>query len=532
MNITLGVPRIQEIINCAKNIKEPCMTIFLKHEHKYNQKSVVKLMNQLEFTTIKDLARCSEIYYDPDPNKTIIEADEDLIWGDDSEANKKHWSPWLLRIEMEPHFLYRKDLKLKDITRTIEKFFPPDSERCLEIVTSLDTAEPLILRLRMKSVEDNSGSEDVSNQYHDLKKIEKFILEDMAIKGLCPKVAYKQQNYYVYTDKGVEIEHTDDPTINVDKPGEFVLETRGSDLSKTFEFDLVDPYRTTTNNTMDIYKVLGVEAARNSILNEINLVLNFFGIYVNRRHINLLADVITAGGKLMSISRNGINRVYHSALRKCSFEETVEILMEASANAELDHIKGVTENILLGQLAKMGTGCFDILMDKEYFFPENEQDKNIIAEKWKYFPDQNPYNAVEDQMPDGDATEYNADTPHPVRTPGPGTGWMHSKTPDIGAQFEHNIRFENSPANVFTPTPMTPGYQGNTPGRMTPRQNMGHNSPHSIIYSPYADKNFRHMGDPQTQIMSPMLPNNTQPMSPSMSSNINSAQGLQHSGSE
>ena len=77
---------------------------------------------------------------------------------------------------------------------------------------------------------------------------------------------------------------------------------------------------------------------------------------------------------------------------------------------------------------------------------------------------------------------------------------------------------------------MTPGYQGGTPGRMTPRGIQGHNSPHSIIYSPYADKNFRHMGDPQTQIMSPMLPNNTQPMSPSMSSNINSAQGLVHSG--
>jgi DNA-directed RNA polymerase II subunit RPB1 len=473
MNITLGVPRIQEIINCAKNIKDPSMTIFMKEEYRYNKEAAVKLMNLLEFTTVRDLAKCSEIYYDPDPNQTIIQADEDLVWGDPGDDSRQNWSPWLLRIEMEPAFLYRKDVKLDDIVRAIEKFFPPNSDRALDITTSLYTADLIVLRLRMKKREtDPEGS---SNQYHDLKKIEKFILEDMAIKGLCPKVAYKQQKLNVYTQNGIEDE-------NKASGGEFVLETRGSNLNKAFEFQAVDAYRTTTNHTMDIYEVLGIEAARNSILQEITLVLNFFGIYVNRRHINLLADVITASGKLMSISRNGINRIYHSALRKCSFEETVEILMEASANAELDEIKGVTENVMMGQLSKLGTGCFDVLMDKAYFFGENEADKNAIAEKWKYFPDQNPYNPVEEGMAD-DEQGGGIDTPHPQKTPGPGTDWMRTKTPNINAEFEHGNVFAQSPG-IFTPTAMTPGYQSRG---MTPRQP----SPHSIIYSPYADKNFR-----------------------------------------
>jgi len=146
MNVTLGVPRIAEIINCSKNIKEPKMTIFLKEEYKHDKNSAVKLMNQLEFTTVKDLAKKSEIFYDPDPNKTIIEADEDLIWGDESDSSRRAWSPWLLRIEMEPPFLYRKGLKLRDITTKIENFFPPVGERALEIVTSLDTADPIVMR--------------------------------------------------------------------------------------------------------------------------------------------------------------------------------------------------------------------------------------------------------------------------------------------------------------------------------------------------------------------------------------------------
>lgn len=113
-------------------------------------------------------------------------------------------------------------------------------------------------------------------------------------------------------------------------------------------FPFVDTQRTTTNHILDIYNVLGVEAARKAILNEINIVFTFFNIYVNYRHTILLADAITQRGKLMSISRNGINRVYKSALRKSSFEETVEILMEACVFAETDHLRGVSENVMLG----------------------------------------------------------------------------------------------------------------------------------------------------------------------------------------
>lgn len=94
--------------------------------------------------------------------------------------------------------------------------------------------------------------------------------------------------------------------------------------------------------------VLGVEAVRKTLIDELRLVLNFYGIYVNYRHLATLCDVMTHRGKLTSITRHGINRLDSGPLRKCSFEETVEILLEAAVYNEVDNLKGITENIILG----------------------------------------------------------------------------------------------------------------------------------------------------------------------------------------
>ena len=95
------------------------------------------------------------------------------------------------------------------------------------------------------------------------------------------------------------------------------------------------------------------------------MVFSFYGIYVNYRHLSMLCDVMTAKGHLMAITRHGINRQDTGALMRCSFEETVDVLMEAAAHAEVDPMRGVSENIIMGQLPRMGTACFDLLLDAE-----------------------------------------------------------------------------------------------------------------------------------------------------------------------
>lgn len=103
-------------------------------------------------------------------------------------------------------------------------------------------------------------------------------------------------------------------------------------------------------------EVLGIEAVRAALLKELRDVISFDGSYVNYRHLAILCDVMTYRGHLMSITRHGINRNETGPLMRCSFEETVDILFDAAVYAETDHLRGVSENIMLGQLAPLGTG--------------------------------------------------------------------------------------------------------------------------------------------------------------------------------
>jgi len=107
-------------------------------------------------------------------------------------------------------------------------------------------------------------------------------------------------------------------------------------------------------------------------MHELSFVLGSYSIYVNYRHLSTLCDIMTTRGILTPITRHGINRVDSGALRKCSFEETVEILLAAAFHAEVDPLCGVTENIIMGQLAPYGTGCFDLMMDTDMLREAND----------------------------------------------------------------------------------------------------------------------------------------------------------------
>lgn len=127
----------------------------------------------------------------------------------------------------------------------------------------------------------------------------------------------------------------------------------------------IDRHHTYTDDIVETFQVLGIEAARKAIEREIQNVISYDGSYVNQRHLALLCDIMTIKGYLVSTNRHGINRQDISPIMRSTFEETVGVLVDAAAHSETDLLKGVSENILLGQLAKMGTGSFDILLDVE-----------------------------------------------------------------------------------------------------------------------------------------------------------------------
>ena len=155
------------------------------------------------------------------------------------------------------------------------------------------------------------------------------------------------------------------PVVTQDENGEWIIIAGGSNLTDLFKLKEVDTKRSTTNDIMEIYKLFGIEAARNSIVNEIYTTMKVQGADVDIRHITLLADAMTAEGEVVSVGRHGLSGKKASVLARAAFEETVKHLVNASINGEEDRLSGVTENILIGQPVPVGTGLVKLKMKTE-----------------------------------------------------------------------------------------------------------------------------------------------------------------------
>ena len=145
----------------------------------------------------------------------------------------------------------------------------------------------------------------------------------------------------------------------------YVLYTEGSNLQDALEIADVNPHKIYTNNLKEIYQVLGIEATRNAVIQEAMSVLNEQGMDVDVRHIILVADMMTADGAIRQIGRHGISGSKNSALARAAFEVTIKHLLGAGIAGTKDPLRGITENVILGQLIPLGTGSIDLLMNPQ-----------------------------------------------------------------------------------------------------------------------------------------------------------------------
>ena len=353
-NVTLGVPRLKEIINVAKTIKTPSLSVCL-HPDKASSSDYAKdILSKLEYTTLGNVAEACEIYYDPDPTRTIIEEDQELVESyfemPDEGIQVEKMSPWLLRIEVNKIAMIDKNITMQDIHEKISIEYPNE----LHCIYSDDNDEKLVLRLRIMNDEENSIQDEQLSKWKFLKELEGSILQDLWLKGIedITKVVMKEVNILTVSPDG-----------GIKRIKNWRLETDGCNLAAVLALEGVDHTKTISNDLVEVAHILGIEAVRQSLMKELREVLNVYGIYVSYRHLSILCDVMTQRGYLMSITRHGINRTECGPLHKASFEETVEMLLEAAAYSEVDYLKGVTESIMLGQLAPIGTGEVDLLID-------------------------------------------------------------------------------------------------------------------------------------------------------------------------
>lgn len=507
-NVTLGVPRLKEILNVAKNIKTPSMLVYQVPENIYRQDTVKTLRSAVEHTTLRSVTKTTEIWYDPDPRSTVIEEDVDAVQSHfmlaDENEDVDSQSRWMLRIIFDRRKLLDKDLTVEDVGMKLMGTFSGD----LGVIMSDNNADIPCLRIRLKN-RGKETEEDDAEEDTMLKRFENHLLDELTLSGVrgISRAFLNEKERYRIADDGSMVMSKSDPLCK-----EWVLDTTGTALKEVLAVDGVDTSRTYSNSFIEVLEVFGIEATRGTLMKELVQVLSFDGSYVNQRHLQLLVDVMTSRGHLMAITRHGINRADTGALMRCSFEETVEILLEAAAAGELDDCKGVSENVMLGQMAPLGTGEFDVFLDEEML-------KELIIDNGRLGAHAGFH--VKSGMNDGEATPYDSSSPmydnNFLGTPDPDAAF----SPILSSETQDQVGDYNAPPAWGGMSPMyTPGTSFQSPSSPFSGASPGY-APTSPSYNP-TSPSFS-IQSPRFQVTSPSFTPTSpsySPTSPSMARGI------------
>ena len=388
-NVTRGVPRIEEILSLSSEIKNPSLSIYLKPEDERQKDKAHTIMYMLEHTKLQEIVKSTEICFDPDDLNTLISEDKDCIEQYKAfenlvdecnevnlESGETEKSKWIVRMIMDPEVMLEKNITMDDVNFTLKSCY----EEQISCIYSDFNSEKLVFRIRMNDVlksSSNRGGQkktkvnplDQSDQIYILKNFQDQLLQKVVLRGIegINKVILRK-----VLDNVVEINGL------YKKQDIWVLDTIGTNLLEVLGLDYIDNTRTLSNDIVEIYDVLGIEAARQAIYNELVDVVEFDGTYINYHNYSVLVDRMTFTHKLISIFRHGINNDNIGPIAKASFEETPEMFLKAARHAELDTLRGVSANVMCGQEGYFGTAAFQVVLDIE------EMQKLEASSEYKY----------------------------------------------------------------------------------------------------------------------------------------------------
>jgi DNA-directed RNA polymerase II subunit RPB1 len=385
-NVTRGVPRIEEILSLSASLKNPSLTVYLKPEDQTDKDKANTIQYMLEHTKLEEVVKSVEICFDPDDMNTLINEDKNTmaqfrefekIIGECLEtepaAEETEKSKWVIRMVMDPETMLEKNITMDDVHFTLNNTYKDE----ISCVYSDYNADKLVFRIRMANILKNGSSKaqkkaklnplDQSDQIYILKNFQDQLLNNIVLRGIknIDKVILRKVKDNLIEKAGSYV-----------KEDIWVLDTIGTNLLDVLGLDYIDPNRTTSNDIIEIYNVLGMEAARQAIYNELADVIEFDGTYLNFHHMALLCDRMTFSHKMISIFRHGINNDDIGPIAKASFEETPEMFLKAARHAELDNMRGISANVMCGQEGLFGTASFQVVLDLNEMV--------TLEEKYKY----------------------------------------------------------------------------------------------------------------------------------------------------
>eukprot|EP00798_Chlamydomonas_sp_ICE-L_P026615 gene26615-biopygen3024 len=353
---TSGVPRLRELLSMTKKIKTPTMALQLRPEHSASIERAKDVMSDIQTTLLKDVVRSSAIYFDPhDDERSVVLADHGLLAFHkkycllvNNDGGGVQSSPWLMRLELNRERMLDCNVRMIDVEVALGNMYGEN----VSCILADDNARELVCRVRLST---SSGDEDLLT---DVKALHQSMMEACVIKGV---VGISKA---VLAKPAQGLKRFDPLTDSFVKNDTWSILTAGSNLVEVLSNEMIDGRRARTNDVFEIMNVLGIEAARTALIEEIRNVLG--DLPLNHRHLALLGDTMTNRGFFMSVDRHGINnRGELGPLAKCSFEQSEKMLINAGVFSEFDRMNGVSANTIVGQIAPCGTGDTQVFLDEE-----------------------------------------------------------------------------------------------------------------------------------------------------------------------
>ncbi len=312
MNVTLGLPRLIELVDARRVPSTPMMTVYVERKHRADREAVEKIALQIEVSTIPDVAAIG----------TVVEE---------------------LKVVVTPQLslMHSRGVKRADIERSLKEGIDP---RKFKVEDGSGSGESRPFELFLAETPAPAPGKAKKEEPDEEMPFKRLLAASEAAKAIRIKGLTGIQRALIKKEKD-----------------EYVIYTEGSNLEDVLEIEGVDGDRTTTNSIFEIYKVFGIEAARAALIQETSRTLAEQGLTVDIRHLMLVADVMTNEGDIRAIGRHGISGKKTSVLARAAFEITAAHLLRAAITGEADELKGVAENIIVGQPITLGTGAVNLV---------------------------------------------------------------------------------------------------------------------------------------------------------------------------
>jgi len=312
MNVTLGLPRLIELVDARRVPSTPMMTVYVERKLRADREAVQSIALQIEVTTIPDVASIG----------TVVEE---------------------LKVVVTPQsaLLQARGVKRSDIEAALKENL---DERQFKLQPGGGSGESRSFEIHLVDAAAAPTSRAKKDDPAEEMPFKKLLEASEEAKAIRIKGVTGIKRALIKKEKD-----------------EYVIYTEGSALEGVLDIPGVDPARTTTNSVFEIYKVFGVEAARAALVLEASRTLSEQGLGVDIRHLMLVSDVMTNEGDIRAIGRHGISGKKTSVLARAAFEITAAHLLRAAITGEVDELKGVAENIIVGQPITLGTGAVNLI---------------------------------------------------------------------------------------------------------------------------------------------------------------------------